>query len=103
MSRSRSLLTYGLQTMLLWRDGDFDFSDLAREARTQFLRIGVTTNGTLKLDIPTDLVWVSMDGGREQHNRRRDGSFDRALENIRRSRHPCIYIHYTVNRENTAI
>jgi MoaA/NifB/PqqE/SkfB family radical SAM enzyme len=85
---------------LLWRDGDHNFSDLAAQARSMFRKIGVTTNGSLPLDVPTDLLWVSLDGAREQHNRRRDGSFDRTLHNIRISKHSCIYIHYTVNREN---
>jgi MoaA/NifB/PqqE/SkfB family radical SAM enzyme len=85
---------------LLWRDGDHDFSELAGRARSMFRKTGVTTNGSLTLDVPTDLLWVSLDGSREQHNRRRDGSFDRALHNIRASGHGCIYIHYTVNREN---
>jgi MoaA/NifB/PqqE/SkfB family radical SAM enzyme len=85
---------------LLWSDGRHDFSDLAEKARTMFTKVGVTTNGTVSLDVPTDLLWVSLDGARDQHNRRRDGSFDRALHNIRVSRHRRIYIHYTVNREN---
>ena len=85
---------------LLWQDGGHHFSDLAEHARSMFRKIGVTTNGSLPLDVPTDLLWVSLDGAREQHNRRRDGSFDRALHNIRESKHRCIYIHYTLNREN---
>jgi len=87
---------------LLWNDGKHDFSDLAEKARSMFLKVGVTTNGTVSLDVPTDLLWVSLDGARDQHNRRRDGSFDRALNHIRVSEHKCIYIHYTVNRENIA-
>jgi len=85
---------------LLWSDGNHDFSDLAEKARSLFLKVGVTTNGTVSLDTPTDLLWVSLDGARDQHNRRRDGSFDRALYHIRVSEHNRIYIHYTVNREN---
>ncbi|UCF95799.1 MAG: radical SAM protein [Spirochaetaceae bacterium] len=85
---------------LLWTDGNHDFSDLAEKARTMFLKVGVTTNGTISLDVPTDLLWVSLDGARDQHNRSRDISFDRALQHIKSSTHRCIYIHYTVNREN---
>jgi len=85
---------------LLWREAGHNFSDLAEKALSKFRKIGVTTNGSLPLDVPTDLLWVSLDGTREQHNRRRDGSFDQALHNIRISKHRCIYIHYTVNREN---
>jgi len=53
---------------LLWSDGNHDFSDLPEKARSLFLRVGVTTNGTVSLDVPTDLLWVSL-----------DGAFDRAL------------------------
>jgi MoaA/NifB/PqqE/SkfB family radical SAM enzyme len=87
---------------LLWSDGKHDFSDLAEKARSMFLKVGVTTNGTVALDVPTDLLWVSLDGARDQHDRRRDGSFDQALDHIRVSEHKRIYIHYTVNRENIA-
>ncbi len=85
---------------LLWRDGARDFSSLAERARRMFLRVGVTTNGTLPLDVPVDLLWVSLDGARAQHDRRRDGSFERAVENIRLARRRAVFVHYTVNREN---
>ena len=47
---------------LLWRDGGHDFNALAALARRLFLRTAATTNGTLALDVPTDVLWVSMDG-----------------------------------------
>jgi MoaA/NifB/PqqE/SkfB family radical SAM enzyme len=85
---------------LLWTDGRRTFSDLARLARGRFACVGATTNGTMALDVPTDLVWVSIDGSRRTHDALRSGSYDRALDNIRSSKHPRIYVHTTVNREN---
>ena len=63
---------------LLWRDGARSFADLARCARERFLCTAATTNGTLPLDVPVDVLWVSLDGTRETHNRLRSGSWWRA-------------------------
>jgi MoaA/NifB/PqqE/SkfB family radical SAM enzyme len=84
----------------LWRDGSFTFNDLVRFAEKQFLRIAVTTNGTFPLDAPVDVVWVSVDGTKEKHDRLRSQSFDRVWSNIATATHHKILIHYTLNREN---
>ena len=67
---------------LLWSDGTRTFSDLVRYARERFLCTAATTNGTLPLDVPVDVLWVSLDGTKETHDRLRSGSFDRAWENL---------------------
>ena len=86
---------------LLWRDGDRSFGDVAAYARTRFAVTGVTTNGTLPLDVPTDILWVSLDGFAETHNRLRGAPiFERVIENMRRSTHPRLYAHLTANSEN---
>jgi len=88
---------------LLWRDGEYAFSDVARYARRRFSSVGVTTNGTLPLDVDTDILWVSLDGLEATHNRlRRAPVFERVIENIRTSRHPRLYAHITANAENCA-
>ena len=88
---------------LLWRDGERTFADVANYARARFAVTGVTTNGTLPLDAPTALMWVSLDGFAETHNRLRGAAiFDRVIENIRRSTHPRLYAHLTANAENHA-
>ena len=86
----------------LWRDGRHSFCDLTKEARRLFMRVGATTNGTFPLDVNTDIIWISLDGARETHNELRCGSFDAIIENIRKSSHPRLYIHYTVNRKNVS-
>ena len=85
---------------LLWRDGAHDFPELVARAKKLFCRVGVTTNGTLPLDVPTDILWVSLDGLEKTHNRLRSGSFDRAWNNLRVTKHPKVFIHFTMNREN---
>ncbi len=88
---------------LLWKDRAFGFNDVARYARQRFACVGVTTNGTLPLDIETDVLWVSLDGFAATHNRLRQAEiFERVIENIRRSPHPRLFAHITANAENAA-
>jgi len=85
---------------LLWRDGTHDFPELVACAKKLFCRVGVTTNGTLPLDVPTDILWVSLDGLEKTHDRLRSGSFAQAWNNLRRTNHPKVFVHFTMNREN---
>ena len=85
---------------LLWSDGTRTFSDLARYARNRFLCTAATTNGTLPLDVPTDVLWVSLDGTKETHDRLRSGSFDRAWSNLEKASQVKLLVHFTMNREN---
>jgi len=85
---------------LLWKDGAFDFRDLVSVAKGHFLRVAATTNGTIPLDAPVDVLWVSVDGLRDTHNRLRSGSFDRLWSNLEAAQHPNIIVHFTLNREN---
>ena len=85
---------------LLWRDGDRSLQDLMELAKTLFLRVAVTTNGTLGLDLPAHVVWVSIDGLPETHDRLRSSSFARIRQNLEKTRHGKILVHHTINREN---
>jgi MoaA/NifB/PqqE/SkfB family radical SAM enzyme len=85
----------------LWRDGAKGLHDVAAYARTRFMRVGITTNGTFPLDVPdADVLWVSLDGLRDTHNALRSNSFDRVRRNLAQARHPNLFIHITLNREN---
>ncbi|RLC79441.1 MAG: hypothetical protein DRI61_07920 [Chloroflexi bacterium] len=84
----------------LWRDGERTLEDLIAEAKKLFFCVGVTTNGTLPLETNADTVWVSIDGLRESHNYNRGPTFDRIIENIRRSTHPRLLANITINRIN---
>jgi len=85
---------------LLWKDREHSFSDLVSYAKEKFMCTAVTTNGTFSLDVPADIVWVSIDGTKEIHNRLRSNSFDRVLENIKKTSHNKVFVHFTANRIN---
>lgn len=84
----------------LWRDGTQTLNDLVVYARQLFSTVAVTTNGTISPDSDADIVWVSLDGLRDQHDRLRSDSFDRVFDNLNRTSHPRVFIHFTMNREN---
>ena len=85
---------------LLWRDGKHRLHDLVDCARRHFLRVAVTTNGTLPLDAPADTLWVSLDGWKETHDDPRSNSFDRVLAHLEKTKHPRVFVHCTINRRN---
>ncbi|MGA3280025.1 MAG: radical SAM protein [Smithella sp.] len=85
---------------LLWRDGHYRLHDLVLYARERFMRVAVTTNGTLPLDVPSHTLWVSLDGLKETHDYLRSESFDQICSNIKKTRHPRVFIHCTLNRLN---
>ena len=84
----------------IWQDRHFTLNDLILYAKRLFPRVAVTTNGTLPLTTPADIVWVSLDGMPDRHNLLRSNSFDRVWTNLRASGHKRLYIHFTINREN---
>jgi len=89
---------------LIWRDGAHDFNELAELARGMFTVTGVTTNGTQPLDVPTAIVWVSIDGPPELHDELRSCSFKNLAANLQAATHPKIFAHYTIGCSNhTAI
>jgi Fe-coproporphyrin III synthase len=85
---------------LLWRHGSYRLHDLVLYARKHFLRVAVTTNGTLPLDVPSHILWVSLDGLKGTHDYLRNNSFDLISSNIKKTKHPLVYIHCTLNRRN---
>ncbi len=84
----------------LWRDGKRDLQDVVAAARKRFYSVGVTTNGTFPIEVDSDIVWVSVDGLRQTHDRIRGKSFDTIMANIESSSHPKIYAHITINSLN---
>jgi MoaA/NifB/PqqE/SkfB family radical SAM enzyme len=85
---------------LLWCDGAHTFSELAEYAKKRFVCTAATTNGTTPLNVPTDILWVSVDGLRETHNRLRSDSYDLVMENLGAAKHPRLYVHITLSRLN---
>ncbi len=85
---------------LLWRDGSHNLTDLIHYAKSLFPLVAVTTNGTFPLDIPADILWISLDGLKESQDRLRSRSFDRVWANLQKVSHGRFFIHFTINREN---
>ncbi len=84
----------------LWRDGARTVEDLVVAARQRYYAVGITTNGTLPLQTTADMVWVSIDGPREVHDRYRGKSYDRIMANIAAAQHPRIMANVTISRLN---
>jgi len=102
-ARGSRLLMFEGGEPLLWSDGEKRVHGLVIYARQRFFSVGLTTNGTQPLDVPTDVLWVSVDGLRETHNQLRGATvFDRVIENVRASSHPRLYAHVTINSVNAA-
>lgn len=85
---------------LVWKDGNRTINDIISEAKKYFYCVGVTTNGTLPLEVDTDIIWVSIDGLRETHDNLRGRSFDLIINNIKNSRHRKIFANITINSVN---
>lgn len=86
---------------MLWHDGQYRIDDLVRLARERFFAVGLTTNGTLPLDVAADVVWVSLDGLEETHNRLRGADiFARVMANLEATNHPRVLAHITANAVN---
>lgn len=84
----------------LWHDGEADVRDVVREARKRFFSVGVTTNGTFPIEVDADVVWVSLDGLPETHDRIRGKSFARIMAHIVQSEHRKLFAHVTINALN---
>ena len=99
--RGNRLLMFEGGEPMLWRDGDHRVHDLVNYARKRFFSVGMTTNGTFPLDVPTNVLWVSVDGLGATHDALRGAPvFDKVIKNARESRHPRLFAHVTVNSVN---
>ncbi len=85
----------------LWHDGDYRFNDLVRDARGRFSQVATVTNAILPIDNPCDLVWISVDGSPEVHDRVRGaGSYAKMARNVAESPNPNLYANITLSRLN---
>ena len=84
----------------MWRDGKYRLEDLVSYARQKFFRIGITTNGTLPIESSADVIWISIDGLKDNHEQNRGGDFDRVIDNIKASSHLQLLANITITRLN---
>jgi MoaA/NifB/PqqE/SkfB family radical SAM enzyme len=97
----RILFFCGGETFL-WRDGVKTLRDLVIEAKDMgFLIVNVVTNGTFTLDLPeADLILLSLDGTRENHNHIRGNTYDKIMNNIDCATSSNICLYMAINKIN---
>lgn len=97
----RILFFCGGETFL-WKDSGKSLRDLVIEAKGMgFLIVNVVTNGTFPLDLPeADLILLSLDGAKEQHNQIRGDTYDTIMENIANASSDNICFYMAVNQIN---
>jgi len=87
----------------LWRDGEHGIEQIVAHAHDLgFHTVVIYTNGTIPIETSADTVFISVDGLRETHDYLRGTSFDRIMDNVRRSTHPSLFFNFTINRRNQA-
>ncbi|MCL2591725.1 MAG: radical SAM protein [Defluviitaleaceae bacterium] len=86
----------------MWQDGDKRIRDLVIEAKSiGFYIVNIVTNGTFPIDIPeANLILLSIDGGKENHNNIRGDTYDLILENIRGATSNNICLYAAINNIN---
>jgi MoaA/NifB/PqqE/SkfB family radical SAM enzyme len=85
----------------IWHDRQHSLEDLvAYSQQIGFLATIIYTNGTLPIKTSADTVFISIDGLQKTHDFLRGETFDRILKNIHGSKHPSLYVNYTINNYN---
>ena len=97
----RILFFCGGETFL-WESDGKRVRDLVIEAkRMGFLIVNVVTNGTFPLELPeADLILLSLDGGKQNHNLIRGDTYDLILQNIRAATSDNICLYTALNQIN---
>lgn len=87
---------------LCWKDDSKTIRELVKEAREiGFLIVNLVTNGTIDLDIPeADVIFLSLDGTKENHNYIRGNTFDTIMKNISKANSSNISVYMAVNKVN---
>jgi Fe-coproporphyrin III synthase len=96
----RSLYFTGGEPMV-WSDAGQRLADLVGEARRLgFFDVFVFTNGTLPLDIADCNYIVTLDGPRAVHDRIRNNTYDRILDNVRGACTRSVFASITFSKAN---
>jgi MoaA/NifB/PqqE/SkfB family radical SAM enzyme len=85
----------------IWHDRQYNLEDIVEYShRTGFFTVVIYTNGTIPIKTSADTVFISVDGLQETHDFLRGKTFDKIMKNIHESKHPSLYVNYTVNNYN---
>lgn len=100
-SGNRILFFCGGETFL-WNDGEKSLVDLVIEAkRIGFYLVNIVTNGLSVRDIPeVDVIFLSLDGMRCNHDNIRGETFDKILEMVRNTKSSNICVYMAINNLN---
>lgn len=87
---------------LTWKDGSKTIRHLIKEAKKiGFLIVNIVTNGTIDLDIPeADVIFLSLDGIKENHNLIRGDTYDAILDNVSKANSSNICVYMAINNMN---
>lgn len=87
---------------LTWKYGSKTIRHLIKEAKKiGFLIVNIVTNGTIDLDIPeADVIFLSLDGIKENHNLIRGDTFDTILNNVSKANSSNICVYMAINNMN---
>ncbi|HEX9971583.1 MAG TPA: radical SAM protein [bacterium] len=96
----RSLYLEGGEPFI-WRDRQYTLEDIVEYShKIGFFTTIIYTNGTFPLQTSADTVFISIDGLEKTHDFLRGETFNRIMKNIHESKHPSLYINYTINNYN---
>lgn len=85
----------------IWHDRKYDLDDIINYShKIGFFTIIIYTNGTIPIKTLADTVFISIDGLQKTHDFLRGKTFNRIMKNIHESKHPSLYINYTINNYN---
>ncbi len=85
----------------IWQDRQYNLDDIVDYShKIGFFTTIIYTNGTIPLKTSADTVFISIDGLQKTHDFLRGKTFNRIMKNIHESKHPSLYINYTINNYN---
>lgn len=87
---------------LAWQNNNKTVKDLIYEAKKiGFILVNIVTNGTIDLDIPqADLIFLSLDGMKKNHNLIRGNTFNTILNNVSKANSSNICVYMAINNIN---
>jgi len=85
----------------IWHDEKYDLDDIVEYShKIGFFTTIIYTNGTIPIKTSANTVFISIDGLQKTHDFLRGKTFNKIIKNIHESKHPSLYINYTINNYN---
>ena len=85
----------------IWNDSKYNIEDIVEYShKIGFFTVIIYTNGTIPIKTSANTVFISVDGLQKTHDLLRGETFEKIMKNIQESKHPSLYINYTINSIN---